>query len=231
MKTIGIVGGLSPESTVLYYTNIIEEFRRRYGNEEYPEIIIYSVNFGKFTRIMEKGKFKEAADIIIKAIKALHKAGADFAIISANTPHIAFDYIASQSPIPLINIIDSLAEELKKNSIGKIGLLGTKFTLTYGFYVKGLRKHGINAIVPDLKDVEIVNRIIYDELTKGIVKDSSRNMLLKIIEKLVKEGAEAIALACTELPLILKENMVNVKLYDTAKIHSIKALEYALNTS
>jgi len=231
MKTIGIVGGLSPESTVLYYSNIIEEYRRKCRNEEYPEIIIYSVNFGKFTRLMERGKFKEAADIIVKAIKALHKAGADFAIISANTPHIAFNYIASQSPIPLISIIDSLAEELKRNSIGRIGLLGTKFTLTHGFYVEGLRKHGIKAIVPDLKDVETANRIIYDELTKGIVKDSSRKMLLKIIGKLVKKGAEAIALACTELPLILKENMVNVKLYDTVRIHSIKALEYALSTS
>ncbi len=228
MKTIGIVGGLSPESTVLYYTNIIEEYRRRYRNEEYPEIIIYSVNFGKFTRLMEKGRFKEAADIIIKAIKALHKAGADFAIISANTPHIAFDYIASQSPIPLINIIDSLAEELKKDNIGRIGLLGTKFTLTHNFYVEGLRKHGINAIVPDLEDVEVINRIIYEELTKGIVNEYSRKLLLKIIEKLIRKGAEAIVLACTELPLILKENMTNVKLYDTAKIHSIKALEYAL---
>ena len=228
MKTIGIVGGLSPESTILYYTNIIEEYRRRYSNEEYPEIIIYSVNFGKFTRLMEEGKFKEAADIITKAIKALHKAGADFAIISANTPHIAFDYIVSQSPIPLISIIDSLAEELKKENVEKIGLLGTKFTLIHGFYAEGLRKHGIIAIVPDLEDVEVINRIIYEELTRGIVNECSRKLLLKIIEKLVRKGAEAIALACTELPLILRENMANVKLYDTAKIHSIKALEYAL---
>ena len=228
MKTIGIVGGLSPESTVLYYTTIVEEYRRRCGNEEYPEIVIYSVNFGKFTRLMEEGRFEEAANIIIKAVKSLHKAGADFAIISANTPHMFLSRLLRESPIPIISIIDALAEKLIQDNIGKVGLLGTKFTLTQQFYVKELRKYGIEALVPDSKGIEIVNRIIYEELVKGIIKDSSREKLLAVAEELIRRGAEAIALACTELPLILKDGMGGIRFYDTAKIHAIKALEYAL---
>jgi len=228
MKTIGIVGGLSPESTVLYYTTIVEEYRRRCGNEEYPEIVIYSVNFGKFTRLMEEGRFEEAANIIIKAVKSLHKAGADFAIISANTPHMFLSRLLRESPIPIISIIDALAEKLIQDNIGKVGLLGTKFTLTQQFYVKELRKYGIEALVPDSKGIEIVNRIIYEELVKGIIKDSSREKLLAVAKELIRRGAEAIALACTELPLILKDGMGGIRFYDTAKIHAIKALEYAL---
>lgn len=155
MKTIGIVGGLSPESTVLYYNNIIREYRRRYNNEYYPKIIIYSVNFGKFTRLIEEYRLKEVADMLLDAIKSLYLAGADFAIISANIPHIVFNSISYRSPIPIISIIDSLAEVLKKDKVEKVGLLGTKFTLTHEFYVKGLRKHGIEAIVPDQEDIEI----------------------------------------------------------------------------
>lgn len=228
MKTIGIVGGLSPESTVLYYTTIVEEYRRRYGNEEYPEIVIYSVNFGEFTRLMEKGRFEEAASIIIEAVKLLHKAGADFAIISANTPHMFLSRLLRESPIPIISIIDALAEKLIQDNIGKVGLLGTKFTLTQRFYVKELRKHGIEALVPDSKGIEIVNKIIYEELVKGIIRDSSREKLLAVAKELIRRGAEAIVLACTELPLILKDGMGGIRFYNTAKIHAIKALEYAL---
>jgi len=228
MKTIGIVGGLSPESTVLYYTTIVKEYRRRYGNEEYPEIVIYSVNFGKFTRLMEKGRFEEAASIIIEAVKSLHKAGADFAIISANTPHMFLSRLLRESPIPIISIIDALAEKLIQDNIGKVGLLGTKFTLTQRFYVKELRKHGIEALVPDSKGIEIVNKIIYEELVKGIIRDSSREKLLAVAKELIRRGAEAIVLACTELPLILKDGMGGIRFYNTAKIHAIKALEYAL---
>lgn len=230
MKTIGIVGGLSPESTVLYYNNIIREYRRRYNNEYYPKIIIYSVNFGEFTRLMEECRLKEAADMLLDAIKSLHLAGADFAIISANTAHIVFNRISSRSPIPIISIIDSLAEVVKKDNARKVGLLGTKFTLTHGFYAKGLRKHGIEAIVPGQKDIETVNNIIYRELTKGLIKKTSRELLEKIIMKLIKKGAEGVALACTELPLLLKKPVETIKLYDTAKIHSIKALELALES-
>ncbi len=228
MKTIGIIGGLSPESTVLYYTNIVREYRGMRGDENYPKIIIYSVCFGEFTRLVEQQRFREAAEILVEAAVSLHSAGADFALISANTPHMFFEEVKSRSPIPLISIIDALAEELKRNGVRRVGLLGTKHTLTHPFYADGLRKNNIEAIIPDPGDVELVNEIIYDELVKGVVRDESRGLVVGIIRKLVRRGAEGIALACTELPLLITGEVEGVKLYDTAKIHSMKALELAL---
>lgn len=227
MKNIGIVGGLSPESTILYYKTIIEEYRRMFGDENYPSIIIYSVNFGKFTEFMREGKRREAADLLVKAVKSLQSAGADFALIAANTPHMFFDYIASRSSIPLLSIIDALAEVLKRDNISKVGLLGTKFTLTQEFYVRGLKKHNIEAIIPEPNDIDTVNAIIYGELVKGIFKEESRSKVVEIIKRLIRKGAKGVALACTELPLLISGTVDGTKLYDTAKIHAIKALKYA----
>ena len=228
MKNIGIVGGLSPESTILYYRTIIEEYRRIFSNENYPSIIIYSVNFGKFTELIKKGKQREAADLLIKAVKSLQSAGADFALIAANTPHMFFDYITSHSSITLLSIIDALAETLKRDNINKVGLLGTKFTLTQEFYIKGLKKHNIEAIIPESNDIDVVNTIIYEELVKGIFKKESRDKLIKIVKKLIKKGAKGIALACTEMPLLISRTNDRVKLYDNARIHAIKELKYAI---
>ncbi|RLE50483.1 MAG: aspartate/glutamate racemase [Candidatus Methanomethylicota archaeon] len=227
MKNIGIIGGLSPESTILYYKTIINEYRRKFKNENYPNIIIYSVNFGYFTQLIEENRLEEAANLLIEAGKSLEKAGANFIIISANTPHMLLNYITPKINIPIISIIDSLAEELKKDKVKKVGLLGTKFTLTKQFYTKGLEKHNIKTIIPEPNDINIVNKIIYEELVKGIIREESKNKLIKIINKLIEMGAEGIALACTELPLLIKGKINNIKLYDTAKIHAIKALEYA----
>ena len=228
MRKIGIVGGLSPESTILYYRTIVDEFRRRFGSEDYPDIIIYSVNFGAFTRFVEEGRREEAAELLLKAVKALARAGADFAIISANTPHMFFDYLVAHSPIPLISIIDALAEELEKDGVRRVGLLGTKFTLTQGFYAEGLRNHGIEVVIPEPEGVEVVNRIIYEELVRGVIKESSRTEVVGIIKKLAEKGAKGVALACTELPLLISGKVGGIKLYDTARIHAVKALEYAL---
>ena len=228
MRKIGIVGGLSPESTILYYRTIVDEFRRRFGSEDYPDIIIYSVNFGAFTRFVEEGRREEAAELLLKAVKALARAGADFAIISANTPHMFFDYLVAHSPIPLISIIDALAEELEKDGVRRVGLLGTKFTLTQGFYAEGLRNHGIEVVIPEPEGVEVVNRIIYEELVRGVIKESSRTEVVGIIEKLAEKGAEGVALACTEIQLLISGEVGGIKLYDTARIHAVKALEYAL---
>ncbi|RLG81227.1 MAG: aspartate racemase [Thermoprotei archaeon] len=229
MKRIGIVGGLSPESTIIYYKTIVSEYRVRHGNENYPVIIIYSVSFGLFTQLISAGRHREAAEMIVDAVKSLHRAGADFAIISANTPHMFYDYIREHSPIPVLSIIDALAEALKKDRVRVVGLLGTKFTLTHSFYKEGLRKHGIEAVVPDPSEIEIVNKIIYSELVKGVVRDESRYRVLGIVKNLLDKGAEGIALACTELPLLFANELPGVKLYDTARIHAIKALEYALS--
>ena len=229
MKTIGIVGGLSPESTILYYKYIVEEYRRRSGNEYYPKIVIYSVCFGKFIDLISSNKLDEAIELLLEAIEALYRAGADFALISANTPHMLFDKLKSKSPIPLLSIIDALADELKKDGVKKVGLLGTRFTLTHGFYAEGLKKHGIESLIPDSHDIGVVNNIIFNELVRGIVREESRRVLEDLVCRLVARGAEGIALACTELPLILHGTICGVKLYDTARIHATKALEYAMS--
>jgi aspartate racemase len=227
-KRIGIIGGLSPESTILYYKTIIEEYRRRFNDEHYPEIIIYSIDFEEFTRAVDEGRDHDAIELLMNAINRLAYAGVDFAIISANTPHKYFNILVKRSPIPILSIIDALAESIIRDGLKRIGLLGTKYTLTQGFYAEGLRRYGIEAIIPDREDIELVNNIIYEELVKGIIRDSSRRIIYNIIDRLIANGAEGVALACTELPLIVRQDDLRVKIYDTARIHAIKALEYAL---
>lgn len=226
MRRIGIVGGLSPESTVLYYNYIIKGFRERFRSEKYPEVLIYSVSFGRVVELMRSGDFKGVARELLKAVKSLAAAGADFALIAANTPHIVFNEVSSLSPIPMVSIVDALAEALKRDGITKVGLLGTKLTLTKPFYVEGLRKHEIYAVIPSNADIEVIDEIIFKELTLGIVKESSKDRVKEVIKGLVSRGAQAVALACTELPLLIKGKYM-VKLYDTARIHAEKALELA----
>jgi len=227
LKNIGIIGGLSPESTILYYKVIVDDYRRRFQSENYPNIIIYSVNFGEFTKLISEGRNEDAAKILVEAAKALERAGADFIVIAANTPHMLLNYIEPEIKVPILSIIDALAEELKKDRVEVVGLLGTKFTLTKPFYVEGLKKHGVKALIPESKDIDLVNKIIYQELVKGIIRDESRRQLIEVIRRLINRGARGVALACTELPLLVSGKVDNVKLYDTAKIHAIKALEYA----
>ncbi len=230
MKNIGIVGGLSPESTVLYYRTIIDEYRKRFRREDYPVIIIYSVRFGLFREYVSRGEYDKAVELLVEAVESLYRAGASFALISANTPHMFYDDVSSRSPIPLLNIIDCLAEEAMRDNVSRIGLLGTKYTLTKGFYAERLRRYGLEAIVPDEEDVELVNNIIFNELTWGVIRRESRNRIIGVIEKLKNKGAEAVALACTELPLLFEgvREVEGLRLYDTARIHAVKALEYAL---
>jgi len=230
MRKIGIVGGLSPESTTLYYRTIINEYREKHHKQNYPIIIIYSVSFDQFREYWRSKKYEKVIELLLKAIRALGRAGADFALISANTSHMFYNEVEARSPIPLLNIIDCLAEVAKMDGISKIGLLGTKYTLTLGFYSERLRKHGLEAFVPEKEDIDIVNDIIFNELTWGIIREGSRRKVMKIMEKLKEKGSEAVALACTELPLLFRDTreIYGMKLYDTAKIHAVKALDYAL---
>ncbi len=140
-----------------------------------------------------------------------------------------FDYLSSRSPIPLISIVDALAEALKRDHVRVVGLLGTKFTLRSRFYVEGLRRHGIEALVPSDEGVDVVNEVIYKELVRGVVRAESRARVVDVIKELVSRGAQAVALACTELPILISGEACGVKLYDTARIHAIKALDYALS--
>ena len=227
-KRIGIVGGLSPESTLLYYRYMVDEYRRLKNDGNYPEIIIYSLSFGKFETYMKARKLNEATQYLVYAVKALESIGCKFALISANTPHIFYDEVSKSVKIPLLNIIDVLAEALKKDKVAKVGVLGTYETMTSNFYLNRLEAHGIKAIAPDGRDAELINSIIIDELTKGIINSSSKKLVEEVAKKLIARGAQAITLSCTELPLLFKEWVAEIKAYNTAELHARKAVRIAV---
>ena len=226
---LGIVGGLSPESTILYYRYVVEEFFKRFGGSMYPELMIYSVDYARFSRAVRSGDMGEALDILVRAVESLMRGGADLVIISANTPHILFDEVVAATGARMIHIADALAKALKRDGVRRIGLLGTRVTLTKGFYVERLARHGIEAIVPSPEGVEVVDRVIREELTKGIIKEESRKAVEAVARELMWAGAEAIALACTELPLLIKGEVAGARAYDTAREHVRDAVESVLN--
>lgn len=228
-KKIGILGGLSPESTAIYYEYITREYTRRYRDYGYPEIIIYSVNFQEFVDWQNQDRWDLAADKMIEIFRVLEKAGADFGLIASNTMHIVFDKVQREISIPLINIIEATSEAIKKDGIKTVGLLGTIFTMSKDFYKAGLETRGIIALVPDRKDQQFVNSVIYNELTRGLIKPESREGYVKVVKKLKEKGAEGIILGCTEIPLLIKEKDCGVRLYDTTLIHAENALNYAIS--
>jgi len=227
-KKIGILGGLSPESTSTYYQYITREYTKRYGDYGYPEIIIYSVNFQEFVDWQGQDRWDLAADKMIEAFRRLEKAGADFGLIASNTMHIVFDKVQREISIRLINIIEATAEAIKEEGAKKVGLLGTFFTMNKDFHKAGLETNDITTFVPDRKDQEYVNSVIYEELTRGLVKPKFKEGYIKVVKKLKEKGAEGVILGCTEIPLLIKEKDCGVRLYDTTIIHAEKALKYAI---
>jgi len=223
MKKIGILGGLGPESTVSYYLYIVHEYYRRYRNFAYPEIIIYSLDFQKF---IDAGY--EIAGEVKRAIGRLSDAGADFVVAACNSIHIVFDEVSRDIPIPWISIIDVTGEEIRKEKIKRAGLLGTVFTMSKGFYARGLERMGIETVIPDAPDMKRVNDIIYSELVRKEVKEESRVEMLGIIDRLIQKGAEGIILGCTELPFLIGESDTPVRIFDTTVLHARKALDIAL---
>lgn len=228
-KKIGILGGLSPESTATYYEYITREYTKRYGDYSYPEIIIYSVNFQQFMNWQNQDRWDLATEKLVKAFEALERAGADFGIIASNTMHFVFDEVQREIQIPLINIIEATAQAIQKEGVETVGLLGTVFTMSKDFYKAGLEKRGITTLVPDRKDQKFVNGVIYEELVRGLIKPESRQGYVKVVKKLKEMGARGIVLGCTEIPFLIKEEDCGVRLYDTTRIHAEKALNYAIS--
>jgi aspartate racemase len=227
-KRIGILGGVSAESTRTYYEHITREYTKRYGDYSYPEMIIYSVSFQEFVDWHYNERWDLSADKMIVVFKALEKAGADFGVIAANTLHLVFDQVQKAISIPLLSIIDATAEAIEENGVTSVGLLGTIFTMNKDFYRKGLETRGISTLVPEPKDQELVNRVIYEELTRGIINDGSRSEYIQIMKSLTEKGADGIVLGCTEIPLLIKDKDCDVPLFDTTLIHAKKALDYAV---
>ena len=229
MKTIGLIGGMSWESSIEYYRLINEGVREKLGGLHSARSVMYSVDFAEIELFQRQGEWQEAAQTLIAAARRVEKGGADFIVICTNTMHKMADEVETNVQIPLLHIADATAERVKVQGLGKIGLLGTKFTMEENFYRGRLeQKHGLKVIVPGAKDREIVHRIIYGELVVGQIRLASKEQYQRVITGLAKQGAEGIILGCTEIGLLVKETDSRVPLFDTTRIHAEAAVEFAL---
>ncbi len=221
MKTIGLIGGMSWESSLEYYRIINEKVKKELGGLHSAKSVMYSVDFEKIKILQHEGKWDDLTDIMIDAAKRLEKAGADLVVICTNTMHKMANEVENSINLPLLHIADATAESIKKQNLNKIGLLGTKFTMEQEFYKDRLQeKHNIDVVIPNEEDRELVHKIIYDELCLGNIKNSSKKEYVRIIENLVQQGAQGVILGCTEIPLLIKQNDVTVPVFDTTTIHA-----------
>ncbi len=223
MKTIGLIGGMSWESTVTYYQIINETVKEKLGELHSAKCIVYSVDFQEIETCQANGDWEKSAQILTDAAQSLERAGADFIIICTNTMHKVAPQIQQNIRVPLLHIAEMTALELEKNKVAKVGLLGTKYTMKQDFYKKVLVDHGIEVVVPNEADMEKVNDIIYHELCLGVISPKSREIYLKIIEDLVSRGAEGVILGCTEIGLLISQNDTSIPVFDTTKIHARQA--------
>ncbi len=230
MKKIGIIGGLGPEATIDYYKEIINAFKSEKGDLNYPEIIIFSVNMSEFISLMKDKLYDQATTLLLEKIESLKRAGAEFAVLSANTPHLLFDRIKEKSGIPLISIVEAACEESIKRGYKRTGLFGTGFTMEATFYTDLFKKKGIDVIIPDKEDRDIINHRLFSEIELGIFKDDTRRLLIGIIEKMVqKQHIDSLILGCTEFPLILNESSyAGIPMLNTTKIHVDAIVKYCV---
>ncbi len=227
MKKIGLLGGLSPESTVEYYKIINSEVRKALGKGNSAKLIIESFNFNDVETLQFQNEWDELANRFIDSAKTLENCGAEYIVICTNSMHKIAPQMQAKIKTPLIHITDSVANEIKKQKINKVGLLGTVFTMEEDFYSKRLSdKHGIKTIVPEKADREEVNRIIYEELCRGIIKEESKQKYLEIVDKMNANGAQGVILGCTEIPLLIQE--ASLPLFNTTKIHAMSVVEKIL---
>ena len=228
MKKIGIIGGLSAESSVEYYKIIIEEYNRRIEGLSSPLLIIDSLDLGEVVEFMREDNWDEVYRIIHQSAVSLEKAGAEIIIIATNTIHKIFDRVESTIHTPMISIVEVTAQAAKSLNLKKVGLLGTKFTMQSQFYQKIFQKYDMEIIVPNLEDQLYVDKVIFEELTYHILTPESKAGYLEIIWRLRDEGAEGVILGCTEIPLLIQQDDSPIPVFDTTKLHAITTLEYAM---
>jgi aspartate racemase len=228
MKTIGLLGGMSWESTVTYYQIVNETIKSRLGGLHSAKVVLYSVDFAEIEEFQAKGQWDESAKALSAAAQALERAGADFIVICTNTMHKVAPQIQTGIGIPILHIAEATADDLCKHGIAKVALLGTKYTMTQEFYKDKIAAAGIEVIVPDEPDIELVNRVIYGELCLGVVSEASRRQYVDIISKLAKRGAQGVILGCTEIGLLISQKDTPLPIFDTTRIHAEKAALLAL---
>ncbi len=230
MKKIGLIGGLSWQSSVDYYRIINEESNRRLGGNRTVESIMYSTDLHTKLMHVERGELDLLAREFIEITKGLRAAGADVALLCTNTMHIVYDKIRRAVDIPMIHIVDATRREIKKQGMDKVALLGTTFTMTQPFIIDKLKnQYGITSLVPDKSDMAEIMRVIEEELTFDILKDSSRREFVRIIKDLEKRGAQGVILGCTEIPMLIKQKDSPIPVFDTTALHALAAVDFALD--
>jgi aspartate racemase len=232
LKTIGLLGGMSWESSIEYYRIINETVRDRLGGLHSARSVMYSVDFADVERLQHLGRWNEATGMMIEAARSIERGGADFLVICTNTMHKMAEEVQQAIGIPLLHIADPTAEKVKAEGFTTVGLLGTGFTMEEDFYKGRLaERHGLHVVIPDPAGRKTVNRVIYEELVVGKIVPESKSHYLRIIDDLVRQGAQGVILGCTEIGLLVKQEDSPVPLFDTAHLHAVAAVEYALEAT
>ena len=230
MKTIGLLGGMSWESTLPYYRHINEAVRERLGGLHSARLVLYSLDFHEIEALQRQGDWAAAGTLLADAARRLESAGADFLLLCTNTMHKVADAIEAASALPLLHIADPTAAAIQAAGLQRVGLLGTRFTMEQPFYRERLEdRHGIQVLVPDEPDRAEVHRVIYEELCRGVVSEASRQAYRQVISRLVARGAQAVILGCTEIGLLVRADDAEVPLFDTCVLHAQAAAERALS--
>jgi aspartate racemase len=229
MKTIGLLGGMSWESTALYYRYVNEAVRSRLGGLHSARVVMVSVDFHEIDALQRSGGWSEAGRVLGRYARQVEAAGAELLVLCTNTMHMVASQIEKAIGIPMLHIADAAAAAIKRAAIHTVGLLGTRFTMEQEFYSRRLEeKHDLAVVVPAADDRELVHRIIYEELVVGVVKDESRREFLRVIEDLTSRGAQGVVLGCTEIPILVQQQHARVPLFDTTRIHAERSVELAL---
>lgn len=229
MQTIGLIGGMSWESTVTYYQIINEVVKKQLGGLHSAKVLLYSVDFFEIEQCLASGEWDKSADILAFAAENLEKAGANFIVICTNTLHKVVPQIQCRIKIPILHIAEATAFDLHDKNITKVALLGTKYTMKQEFYKDKLIEAGIEVIIPDDNDIEFINHVIFDELCLGIISEKSKEEIQTIVERMSKKGAQGVILGCTEIGLLMKQEDTDLPVFDTTLIHAAKAALTALN--
>lgn len=228
MKTIGLIGGMSWESTAVYYRIINEQVREKLGDLHSARCLLHSVNFQEVVDCQKAGDWERAAGILAESAQSLERAGADCILICTNTMHKIADEVASAVNIPLIHIADVTATKILEQGKRTVGMVATQYTMEQDFYIERMKQHGIEVIVPDAEDRQIVHNVIFGELCAGKINESSREQYKRIMQKLVDRGAEGMILGCTEITLLVQPEDVTVPIFDTTYLHAVEANRFAM---
>ncbi|WP_272149548.1 aspartate/glutamate racemase family protein [Tenacibaculum aiptasiae] len=223
MKTIGLIGGITPQSTIMYYQVLNKLATELFGEKHSAKVLINSMDFGQISQLQTEGKWDVLATIMIDAAKSLEAAGASCIVICANTMHLTINEVKEAIQIPVIHIAEATGEVILEKKLKKVALLGTKYTMEKTFYTDILKSMNIETIIPDKEDRDIIHTVIYNELAKGVLNKNSKEAYLKIIRKLEEQGVEGVILGCTEIPLLIKQEDVSIPVFDTTTIHATKA--------